>query len=163
MACQKNRTKTEPMRHGEHAEDRDRGGRLGPPDEARAEQPERAQPERRHDQDEVATHDVVGGDAAEHEHDRRQRDRRGDQQEDVRQRAQQLADDDRERRDRRRDQHVERLLLALEADRAGGERRREEDDQQGLEHQQPGEDALRPIAADAYAAVAEAAVDRAAP
>ena len=40
------------------------------------------------------------------------------------------------------DEQVERLLLALEADRPGRGRRGEEDDQQRLEHQQRREDAL---------------------
>ena len=79
--------------------------------------------EGRRDQHDVPAHDVVGRDAAEDEHDGGDRDRGGDEDEDVGQRAQELADDDGQRRDRRRDEHVEGLLLALEADRAGRERR----------------------------------------
>ena len=37
-------------------------------DEARGQQPERPEAERRHDQDDVAAQDVVRGDAAVHEH-----------------------------------------------------------------------------------------------
>ena len=107
---------------------------------------------RGHDQDRVAAQDVVRADPAEDEDDRRQRDRGGDQQEDVGERAEQLADDDRERRDRGRRQHVERLLLALEADRAGREGRREEHDEQGLDIRMSAPKTSWPTSAEAKAA-----------
>ncbi len=118
----------------------DRGG-LGPPDDRRAGEPHRPEPEGRDEQDDIAAHDVVGRDPAEDEHEGGQRDRRGDEQEHIGQGRQELADDDRERADRRDGQQVEGLLLALEADRACREGRREEDHQERLEHQQRAEDA----------------------
>ncbi len=45
--------------------------------------PNAPEPERRHDQDEVAAHEVVRRDAAEHEHDSGQRDRGRDEQPDI--------------------------------------------------------------------------------
>ena len=66
------------------------------------------------DQHDVAADDVLGADAAEDEDHGHQRDRRGDQQEHVDERRQQLADDDRQRADRGRDEQLEGLLLALE-------------------------------------------------
>ena len=104
--------------------------------------PNAPSPKRRGEQHDVAADDVVGTDAAEHEDDRRHRHRRGDQDEDVGERAEQLAEHDRERGDRRRDEQVEGLLLALEADRTGRERGRQEHDEQRDDQHQAGEQLL---------------------
>ena len=127
---------------GHHPERRDDRRGLRPLHERRAEQPERPEPERGGEQHDVAADDVVGADATEHEDDGGHRHRRGDQDEDIGERAEQLAEHDRERGDRRRDEQIEGLLFALEADRTGRERGRQQHDEQRDDHHQASEQLL---------------------
>ena len=113
-ACQKTSTNDGPDGDRQHAEERDRGRRGRALHEAEQNSPKAPEADGRDEQHDVAADHVVRADAAEHEHEGHQRDRGDDQQEDLDQRREQLAEDDRQRRDRRRDQQVEGLLLALE-------------------------------------------------
>ena len=110
-------------------------------------------PNARANRNSVRAHDVLGSHAAEDEDQARQRYRGDDQQEDIGQRREELADDHPEGAQRRRDQHVERLLLALERDGAGRECRGQDEHEQRLEEEQATENAVadagrerRPIA-----------------
>ena len=87
IADQKRNEEPGPDGERDHGDEGDDGRRLRALHERGHEQAERPETDRRHEQDEVAAQDVVRGDAAEDEHDRRQRDRGEQQQEDTRQGA----------------------------------------------------------------------------
>ena len=105
------------------------------------EDPDRAEPDDGGEEDGVAPDHVVGRDPAEDEHEGRHRDRREDEDEHPGERAEELAEDDRERGDRRDRQELERLVLALAADRRSRRRGREDRNHERLQLQQPEEDA----------------------
>ena len=116
----------QPDRRDEDPDEGQAGGGAAAPQQRREEDPQRAEGDGGHEEHEIAAHDVVGGYPAVDEDEGRDRDGGQDEHEYPGQGAEELADDDGDRRDRGRRQQVERLLLALAADRPGRRGRSED-------------------------------------
>ena len=139
---QKMKSSIVPEREREHRDVRQHRGRLGALEERRVEEADRAEQQGGGEQDELLADDVVDRRAAVHEHDGGDRDGGHDHEDHEGECGRELAEDDRRGPHRRAHQQVEGLLLALEADLAGGERRRDEADEDDLEDREGREDRL---------------------